>query len=412
MSTSPASASVLTSGSEPAFPVFRLLVLAGAIFVSVSSEFLPTALLPNIAADLGVSESKVGILVTVFAGTVALTSIPMTILTRRHSRKALLIITLSVFAISNVLSAIAPTYETLLATRVLGGLAHGLFWAVAGPYAALLVTPRQLARAIALTTGGGSLAFILGVPFAAALGFALGWRLAFVAMAVLVTAFLVLTIVALPSVDHRPRLTTGAIAVPLRQDRSLRAVLLVAVSVLLLATGHNAFYTYIAPWTIQIGGVSPDLVSVVLLAFGLAGLLGAVLAGVFGDRWPRLFVNVAGPAVAVMCVLLALFGHGFIAVVVLMMMWSTSFGGLPPMLHTRNLHGSSVPMRAISGSIITTAFNIAIGLGALVGGVVLDHLGLAWVPWVSAGIVIVGAAFTLATDRARIAAHPADAHRG
>lgn len=406
----------MTSSVAPAtstrFPTFRLLVLAGAIFVSVSSEFLPTGILPDIAADLGVSEARVGFLVSVFAGTVAFTSIPLTVLTRRMSRKALLVVTLAVFAVANLLAAIAPNYETLLAVRILAGLSHGVFWAVAGPYTALLVEPRHLARAVSLTTGGGSMAFIVGVPLTAAIGHALGWRLAFLVMAVVVVVFVGLVVAVLPSLDHRVPVRTGEIVVPLHRDRSLVAVVIVAVTVLLVATGHNAFHTYIAPWSIQVGGIPADLVSVELLVFGLAGLVGLLLAGVAGDRWPRLFLNLSTLALVVGMALVAAFGRGEFAVIALVAFWSLAFGGLPAMFHTRNLHASSMRVRAISGSIVTTAFNLAIGLGAFLGGLAFDGWGPAAVPWLGLSIVAAGLVWVLATDRARIAAHPAEARLG
>lgn len=399
------------------FPLFRLLVLAGAIFVSVSSEFLPTGLLPDIAADLGVSESRVGLLVSVFAFTVVLSAAPLTVLTRRFSRKWLLVVLLGVFALSNVLAALAPTYELLAAARVLGGLAHGLFWAVAGPYVSLLVAPTQLARAVSVTTAGGSLAFILGVPFTAAIGHALGWRWAFVTMALLVVVFALLTALRLPSVDHRvvasPKtVTTDTGSIRTVRDRSLYAVGIVAATVLLVATGHNLFYTYIAPWAIVVGGVPDDLVSIVLLFYGIAGAVGLLLAGVFGDRFPRLTLNAMVAALVLTIVATALFARGLLPVIVIMMLWSASFGGLPALFQTRALHAASARIRDLTGAVVTTAFNSAIGLGALLGGVVFDGLGLVLVPWVAAGVVAAGLAWVLATDGARIRFHPADAHRG
>lgn len=394
------------------FPLGRLLVLAGAIFVSVSSEFLPTGLLPDIAEDLRVSESRVGLLVTIFAFTVVLSAAPLTVLTRRFSRKWLLVVLLGIFAVSNVLAAIAPGYEVLAGARVLGGLAHGLFWAVAGPYAALLVPRTQLARAISVTTAGGTLAFIVGVPFTAAIGHALGWRLAFVVMAALVVAFMVLTIWLLPPVSHLVPLATGEIEIPVHRDRSLVAVLIVAATVLLVATGHNLFYTYIAPWSIAIGGVPDDVVSLELFFFGAAGALGLVLAGLFGDNWPRLTLNLMLVSLVVSIALLPLLGVGVVPVILLGMFWSASFGGLPALFQTRALHGASARVRDLTGAIVTTAFDSAIGLGALLGGIVLDTAGIAAVPWWASGIVVLGLLWVLLTDRARIAAHPADAHRG
>jgi len=406
----------MSAPSGDRFPLFRLLVLAGAIFVSVSSEFLPTGLLPDIAADLRVSESRVGLLVTIFAFTVVVSAAPLTVLTRRFSRKWLLVVLLGVFAFANVLAALSPTYELLAAARVLGGLAHGLFWAVAGPYVSLLVAPTQLARAVSVTTGGGAFAFILGVPFTAAIGHAIGWRWAFVTMAALVVVFAVLTVVLLPAVDHRlpkKRLTTdtGSI-IAVTRDRSIVAVVIVAITVLLIATGHNLFYTYIAPWAIEIGGVPDDLVSLVLLFYGIAGALGLLVAGLFGDRYPRLTLNTMIVALVVFILVVAVGARGLVPVILLMMLWSASFGGLPALFQTRALHGASARIRDLTGAVTTTAFNLAIGGGALFGGLVLDHLGLALVPWVAAAVVSVGVVWVFATDRARIAAHPADARAG
>ncbi|MEO8529397.1 MAG: MFS transporter [Pseudolysinimonas sp.] len=404
----------MSAPSGERFPLFRLLILAGAIFVSVSSEFLPTGLLPDIAEGLQVSESRVGLLVSLFAFTVVVSTAPLTLLTRRFSRKWLLVVLLGVFAIANVAAAVAPTYELLAGARILGGLAHGLFWAVASPYIALLVDPTQLARAVSVTTGGGAFAFIFGVPLTAAIGHALGWRLAFAVMAGLVVVFAVLTVIFLPPVEHRVPTqftATGSIVVPAK-DRSVFALAIVAVTVLLIATGHNLFYTYIAPWSIAVAGVPADLVSLLLLFYGVAGGLGVVIAGLFGDRFPRLVLNLMAVSLVVCIVLTSLLARGLVPAIVVMMLWGASFGGLPAMFHTRALHSASARIRDLSGAVVTTAFNSAIGLGALLGGVVLDELGIAVIPWVAAAVVSVGVVWVLATDRARIAAHPGDGRRG
>jgi DHA1 family inner membrane transport protein len=404
----------MSAPSADRFPLFRLLVLAGAIFVSVSSEFLPTGLLPDIAADLGVSESRVGLLITVFAFTVVISTAPLTVLTRRYSRKGLLVVLLAVFALANVLAAISPNYEILAAARVLGGLAHGLFWAVAGPYVAFLVAPTQLARAVSVTTAGGSLAFILGVPLTAAIGHALGWRWAFIAMAVLVVIFAVLTVVSLPAVDHRvPRrevttTDTGSI-IAVNRDRSIIAVGIVAITVLLIATGHNLFYTYIAPWAITVGKVPDDQLSLLLLFFGLGGGAGLLVAGIFGDRFPRLTLNVMIVGVVASIIATALFARGLVPAILVMALWSATFGGLPALFHTRALHAASARFRVFVGAVTTTAFNAAIGLGALLGGIALDTFGLTVVPYVAAAVVAVGVVWVLLTDRARLATQPADA---
>ncbi len=391
--------------SDNGFPFLRLLVLTGAIFASVSSEFLPTGLLPEMAADLDVSESQIGLLVTVFAATVVVSTAPLTVLTRRYSRKWLMVMLLGTFALTNVLCAIAPSYGFLVGARVLGGLAHGLFWAVTGPYASLLVPKHQLARAISLTNAGGTMAFILGVPFGTFLGHALGWRMAFGAMAAIVLVFMVFVILHLPPVSHLVPLRTGEIAVPTRKDRSLPAVVIVCVSVVLVITGHNIFYTYIAPWSIQVGGIDEAGVSGLLFAYGAAGAIGLALGGAFGDRYPRGSVNVALAGVALAILGLGLWGTSVVPIVIGLVVWSVFFGGVPALMHSRVLHSASDRIRDLAAAWLTTAFNLAIGGGALIGGLILDGFGIGVLPWVAAAVITTGLVFVLATDRARIAAH-------
>jgi len=388
------------------FPFFRLLVLSGAIFASVSSEFLPTGLMPEMAAELGVSESQIGLLITVFATTVVVSTAPLTVLTRRFSRKWLMVLLLGIFALTNVLCAVAPSYEFLVGARILGGLAHGLFWAVTGPYAALLVPRHQLARAISVTNAGGTMAFILGVPLGTFLGHALGWRLAFGAMAAVVLVFMVFVILYLPPVSHLVPLATGEIAVPTRKDRSFPAVLIVCATVVLVITGHNVFYTYIAPWAIQVGGIDEGAIAGLLFAYGAAGAIGLALGGAFGDRFPRASVNIALGGVIGSILLLGTFGTSAVPIVIGMVIWSVFFGGVPALMHSRVLHSASERIRDLAAAWLTTAFNLAIGGGALLGGLLLDTLGIGVLPWFGAAIIAIGLVFVLATDRARIKAHP------
>lgn len=373
---------------ERPFPWVGLLVLSALIFTSVTSEFLPTGLLPDIAEDLKVTESQVGLLITVFAGTVVLSAAPLSILTRNHSRKSLVIVVLLVFIAANLLAAAAPNYGFLVGARVLGGLAHGLFWSVVGAYAGHLVPPHQLGRAVAITGGGATSAFVLGVPLGTAIGHALGWRLAFVVIAGIILVFTLLAVKLLPAVEHREQLATGEIPLPMRRDRTLPAVMLVWGIVVLVALGHNTFYTYIAPYLIGPVGLGEDAVAGVLFIFGGAGAIGLVLAGVFGDRWPFgwLFASVALIIVSVLVVGVA--GSVPMLALVALFVLGAAFGGLPAMLQARMLRAASPRVRDIGAAGFTTAFNVSIGAGALLGGVVLDTAGLGVLPFVDVGLTV------------------------
>jgi len=210
----------------------------------------------------------------------------------------------------------------------------------------------------------------------------------------------------LPPVSHLVTLATGEIHLPARKDRSVPAVVIVCITVVLLITGHNTFYTYIAPWAIEIGDLPADGVSGALFAYGLAGAVGLILSGVLGDRFPRGAVTVAVSGVAGSIVALGLFGTSPGTVIAGMIAWSIFFGGVPALMHARVLHSASERIRDIAAAMLTTAFNLAIGGGALLGGLLLDAYGLEVLPWAAAAIVLVSLAFILATDKRRIAAHP------
>lgn len=388
----------VTDTSSRPFPWLGLIVLAALVFTSVTSEFLPTGLLPDMATDLGVTESQVGLLITVFAGTVVLSSVPLSILTRHHSRKALVIVVLLVFIVANILAAVAPNYGMLVVARVLGGLAHGLFWAVVGAYAGHLVPPHQLGRAVAITSGGGTAAFVLGVPLGTAIGHAVGWRLAFVVIAGIILVFTVLAVKFLPPVEHRQPLSTGEIPLPQHRDRTLPALVLTWSIVIIVALGHNTFFTYIAPFLIGPVGISEADVAGALFLVGGAGALGLVTAGVLGDRWPRASL-VGSVALMAFSVLVAgLAAASPIVAILAITVLGFAFGGVPALMQARMLHAASPRLRDVGAAGFTTSFNLSIAVGAFAGGIVLDRVGVGALPFVEAALGLVSVALILLGD--------------
>ena len=380
------------------FPYLGLLSLAGAIFVTVTSEFLPTGLLPEMARDLDVSISTAGYLVTVFAGTVVVATTPLAAITQRVSRKSLIVIVLAVIAAANLMAAVAPTYGVLVAARILGGLAHGLFWAVVAAYAAHLVPAHQLGRAVAITAGGGTAAFVAGVPVGTALGNAFGWRTAFTIFGVVVALLALVIIRFLPPVNHRAERAAGEARVPLRRDPGLRAVLLLCVVILILLTGQNAFYTYIAPWLTEVSTFEQGSVALILFLYGGAGIVGLVTAGYAADRFPRRAFVVVVSVVMAAVLVLALSTTQEAVVLAAVVVWGAAFGGIPALLQTRMLRTAPFHLRDLSAALQTTAFNIGIGGGALLGGLLLDGVGLEVLPFVMITLIALSLALSLVTD--------------
>jgi len=367
------------------FPRRAITLLSLAIFVSVTAEFMPTGLLPQIAQGLAVSEAQVGLLVAIFAGTVVLTAMVLSILTQRYSRKSLVITALTVMALSNVVAALAPSFPVMVGARILGGLSHGLFFALANAYAAYLVPKERLGRAVAILTAGGTMAFILGVPLGTLLGNLFGWRLAFIALAVIIGILVLALLRFLPGVSREKALSTGEIALPMRKDPTLWMVLVAAVIVILILGGHNTFYVYIAPYLIDAAGFAEPSVALILFLYGGAGAIGVVVAGIVGDRFPR--GGLIGMVALATVSMGALSGvsESQLGVTVLVMVWAAAFGGIPALLQLRLLRAASVRLRDFASSVLVTAFNLGIGGGALIGALLYDELGVV-------ALAVVGAA--------------------
>ncbi|GAA2173941.1 MFS transporter [Agrococcus versicolor] len=387
------------------FPLVALLTLAFAIFVNISVEMLPMGLLLPMSRDLGVGEGSIGLLVTVFAGTVVLTSTVLVRLTHRVPRHVLVVTVLVVFGITCILTALAPEYWMVVALRVVGGLAHGVFWTVVGAYAAYLVPKEELGRAVGITSAGGSLAFVLGLPLSTLLGQALGWRWSFAVFGVACLAGALLVRRMLPAVQHLPDLATtatGSVALPQREPgRSGVGVAAAVVATAVVMLGQYAFYTYITPYLVDQVGLPEVWLSPALLSYGLMGALAVAVVSVWLGRRP--FAGAVGCmlVMVVVCIVLAATDTLSVAFAAVLL-WGLAMGALPSLLQTRMLQASPTRMLQTSTAWYTTGFNVGIGGGALLGALVYEGIGIQALPAVLLAALVVGLVVVLA-DGARIA---------
>lgn len=378
-------------------PWIGLFTLAGAVFVSVTSELLPTGLLPQMAEGLGVSQSRIGLLVAIFATMVVISAVALTGLTQRVPRKPLVLGVLVIFAIANLLIAVAPNYEVVVAARVLGGLAQGLFWSVVGAYPGHLLPREKLARGVAITSAGGSAAFVLGVPAGTALGHAVGWQLAFATLGLVVIVLALVALKFLPAVSHRHDVIADGVNRLTDASPSPRSawhlnptvviIVLVFLTVFTLMTGHNIFYTYIVPFFTDVNGFAAEWVSGLLLVNGVAGVLGLVLVATLWVRRPRtgLILSVAITALAVLAI--GLVPHEHALVLAALAVWGIAMAAPPALLQTKMLHTVPPRVRDIAAAIMTTGFNLGIATGALLGAGLLDGVGLEALPLVAAAVI-------------------------
>jgi predicted MFS family arabinose efflux permease len=377
----------VTSGS-----IVGIAVLGLATFFAITTELMPVGLLGTMSADLGVSESTMGIVVTVYAAAVALLALPLTSLTARLPRKTVLVATLIGYTVSNVMIALAPSFAVVCAGRVVGGIAHALFFSVASAYATRIVPPRLAGRAIAFVYSGSSLGFVLGVPIATWVAQSIGWRPAVGAVAVAAAALAVVALLFLPSVSGAASPHIGS---PKAWART--GLLSVVIADLLLFAGHYIVYTYIGPYAID-AGLDADMVSGALLVLGGTGVVGLWLAGMFVDRAPRQTLIVS---VAVMAAAFAVlpFVHGsLLGTMVVAGVWMAANGTTGTLFMAAAIRTGGVSPD-IAGALVNGASNIGIAGGAAIGGQALSVVGLQFMPFAGAAVLVGSLGVVIAARR-------------
>ncbi|MFE6841990.1 MFS transporter [Streptomyces sp. NPDC057686] len=367
--------------------------VAVGIFTLVTAEQLPIGLLTSVGGALHVSEGTAGLMVTV-PGLIAALSAPLIpVVVGRMDRRFLLVGLMTVMAVANLVTVLAPNFGILLASRVLVGITIGGFWAIAGGLAFRLVQPAAIPRATALIFGGVAAANVLGVPTGTLIGGLAGWRTAFATLGVLAFAVLVALLVLLPSLPATKPVSVGELMGQFA-NRGVRSGI---IATALIVTGHLAAYTYVSPMLQQVSGIDEDLISVLLLGFGVAGIIGNFVAGAAVAKNLGRTMAVIIVALAAAMLLFPLLGKSQAGGIALLVLWGLAFGGVSVSLQTWMLKSAPDAMEAAS-ALWVSVFNLAIALGALVGGLIVDQVELITVAWLG-GVVVLLTALTLPSLR-------------
>lgn len=363
-----------------------VLSVALGSFVLVLSEFLPIGLLPAIATGLHVGIGTAGLMV-VGTGLVGAVAAPVvTVATSRVDRRVVLVALTILLVVADVLAAIAPTFGVLLLARMLLGVGIGGFWAIGAGIAGRLVKPSAAIRATSFITAGISVATVVSLPLGAFVSSLASWRLAFLIGAVLGLIALVLQLAMLPRIPaaHRVRFATlgGLLRIPRAR------VGLIATAFIFAA--QFAAYTYVAPYLTQLVDVGPDTITLALLVFGVAGIVGNFVAGFTLSRSVIGTLGAAKFVLAGALVLLPLLAHSVPGVFALLVVWGLVWGALP--LGTQTWMATASPGGAESGlALFVTTIQLAIAAGSVAGGAVVTSLGLSADFWLSGGIAVIGA---------------------
>ncbi|GAB3534158.1 MFS transporter [Arthrobacter tecti] len=360
-----------------------LLLLSAGGFLAVATEVLPIGLLPLMAADLGVSESSVGLLVSAYAAVVVLASIPLNAWTSGVSRRPLLIGLLAGYGASNFMVCLAESYAFALAGRLLAGACHALFFAVVFGYASRLAPAGRLGAVIALVNGGNALAIAGGVPLSTWVGSTIGWRWAFAAAALLSL------ILAAGAARIMPPLAGSTVSggAQLRAALAEPALRRVIVAVVILMSAQFALYTFVTPLLLQ-AGFTESSVGMALLAYGAAGVLGLIALGRFTDANLRRALLVSIGVMTGAVVVIALLGGAPGWTLVLVVVWGVFYGPVPSYVQTAAMNASPEHPDTVA-AIHNSTFNIGISAGAFIRAQVVIGSPPSGIAYVTAALMLV-----------------------
>lgn len=364
--------------------------LALAAFVFNTTEFIPIGLLSSLAADFYKTEAQAGLIVTAYAWVVLIASLPLMLIFSKVGFKKLLLPVVGVFVIAHVCCVLAVSFDMLLCARILVALCHALFWSIATPLAVKVAPQGKRSLALSLVVTGTAAAMIAGMPLGRLIGLYLGWRTTFGIIGVIALLDLLWILKSMPAVPADANATLKALP-KILSDKIL--IGLYAITALIF-TAHYIGYSYIEPYLAQVAGLSPGLITLILILMGCSGILGSIIFSKLYDKKPDWFLGGAIGAVMLFMAMLQLTSLNMAVCAVLCLCWGLGFCLFGLTLQAMVI--SAAPQfSAIAMAIYSSICNLGIGMGALLGSHIINFGFLSLLGWCGAllalGALIYGA---------------------
>lgn len=364
-----------------------LIGMTISAFLVNTSEFMPIGLLTDISNDFNMTAAQAGVMITAYSWTVTILSLPLMLLACKIEPKKLLLGTLTVFSTCQVLSVISIGFPFLVVSRIGVACAHSIFWAIASPLAVRVVSKEHQSKALSAIITGTAIAMVLGMPLGRMIGLQVGWRMTFLCVAVI--SFLVLVYLAFvfPKIENTESFSINQLPELFKNSR----LMITYIITFLFATGYYTTYSYIEPFLQRVAGFPSTLVTITLMLFGVAGLSGSYLFSRYYDDHRFAFVQAVLFGFAGALGLLYPASINMYMIILVCAIWGIAAMAFQTSFQAEIIGCVSTAASSVAMAIFSAIFNLGIGSGTWLGGVVYTNTSLNFIGFVGAMIVLVAA---------------------
>ena len=361
-----------------------------SVFVFNMSEFMPIGLLTSISEDFGTSEATTGMIVSMYAWAVALLSLPIMLLARRIEYRKLLLASVGTFTLFQFISGMSVSYWMLMASRIGVAIGHSVFWSIAAMLAVKVIPNGNDKLAIGLVATGTSIAMIAGLPLGRVIGLIMGWRTTFFSIAAVSFLTMVLLALVFPRVDNPGTFTLKRVPDIFRNKVLVGIYILVAT----LVTGVYTCYSYIEPFLEYVADMSEGMITIALIVFGMAGILGSIIFSKFYASLKYRLMTLTLVSITASLALLLPSSSSPAGVVMVIILWGTSIACFNTIFQNEVLAATPGDAPAVAMSLFSGIYNLGIALGSMVGGAVTNH-DIGYIGYVGAAMALAGTLFTV-----------------
>ena len=356
-------------------------------FLVNTSEFMPIGLLTDISKNFNITAAQAGVMITAYSWTVTLLSLPLMLVACKIKPKKLLLGTLTVFAVCQVLSVISIGFPFLVASRIGVACAHSIFWSIASPFAVRVVSKDHQAKALSAIVTGTAFAMVLGMPLGRMIGLQIGWRMTFLCVGVIsfiVTAYLLFVF---PKIENTDTFSVSQLPELFKNSK----LMIIYLITFLFATGYYTAYSYVEPFLQKVAGFSSSLVTITLMLFGIAGLLGSYLFSRYYDDHHFVFVQTVLFSFVGTLALLYPASINMYAIILVYAVWGIAAMAFQVCFQAQIIGCVSTAASSVAMAIFSAIFNLGIGSGTGLGGMVYTNISLNYIGFVGAVIVLAAA---------------------